>query len=67
VVKAAALVATGVNAEGYREIPGLRLHTTQDGSGWPAFFRDLAARGLSGSGRSPPTPTPARWPPWAPP
>ncbi len=48
VVKVAALVATGVNAEGYREILGLRLNTSEDGAGWLAFFRDLAARGLSG-------------------
>ena len=48
VVKVAALVATGVNADGYREILGLRLHTSEDGAGWLAFFRDLVARGLSG-------------------
>ena len=48
VVKVAALVATGVNADGYREILGLRLHTAEDGAGWLAFFRDLVARGLSG-------------------
>jgi transposase-like protein len=43
-----ALVATGVNAEGYREILGLQLSTSEDGAGWLAFFRDLTARGLSG-------------------
>ena len=48
VVKVAALVATGVNAEGYREILGLALHTAEDGAGWLAFFRDLVARGLTG-------------------
>ena len=48
VVKVAALIATGVNAEGYREILGLALHTAEDGAGWLAFFRDLVARGLHG-------------------
>lgn len=48
VVKVAAMVATGVNAEGYREILGLQLSTSEDGAGWLAFFRDLVARGLSG-------------------
>jgi putative transposase len=43
-----ALLATGVNAEGYREILGLHVTTSEDGAGWLAFFRDLAARGLSG-------------------
>jgi transposase-like protein len=35
-------------AEGYREILGLHVTTGEDGAGWLAFFRDLAARGLSG-------------------
>jgi transposase-like protein len=48
VVKVAAMVATGVNAEGYREILGLQLSTSEDGAGWLAFFRDLVARGLTG-------------------
>jgi putative transposase len=43
-----ALLATGVNAEGYREILGLHVTTGEDGAGWLAFFRDLTARGLSG-------------------
>jgi putative transposase len=43
-----ALLATGVNAEGYREILGLHVSTSEPGAGWLAFFRDLAARGLSG-------------------
>jgi putative transposase len=48
VVNVHALVGTGVNAEGYREILGLQVSTTEDGAGWLAFFRDLTARGLSG-------------------
>ncbi len=47
-VKVHALVATGVNAEGYREILGLQVSTGEDGAGWLGFFRDLTARGLSG-------------------
>jgi putative transposase len=43
-----ALLATGVNAEGYREILGLQVTSAEDGAGWLAFFRDLTARGLSG-------------------
>ena len=43
-----ALVATGVNAEGYREILGLQVTSAEDGAGWLAFFRDLTARGLTG-------------------
>src|SRR5215470_6254803 len=43
-----ALLATGVNADGYREILGLHVTTAEDGAGWLAFFRDLAARGLTG-------------------
>ncbi|MGK8489366.1 IS256 family transposase [Nocardia asiatica] len=48
VVNVHALVATGVNAEGYREILGLQVSSGEDGAGWLAFFRDLVARGLSG-------------------
>jgi transposase-like protein len=48
VVKVHALVATGVNAEGYREILGLQVTTAEDGAGWLGFFRDLTARGLFG-------------------
>ena len=43
-----ALLATGVNAEGYREILGLHGTSAEDGAGWLAFFRDMVARGLSG-------------------
>ena len=43
-----ALLATGVNAEGYREILGLQVTSAEDGAGWLGFFRDLTARGLSG-------------------
>src|SRR3712207_2718133 len=43
-----ALVATGVNADGDREILGLQVTSAEDGAGWLGFFRDLSARGLTG-------------------
>ena len=43
-----ALLATGVNADGKREILGLDVTSSEDGAGWLAFFRGLVARGLSG-------------------
>ena len=48
IVNVAVVIATGVNAEGHREILGLDLITTEDGAGWTAFLRGLVARGLSG-------------------
>ena len=42
------LVATGVNAEGYREVLGVQVTSAEDGAGWLAFLRDLVARGLHG-------------------
>jgi transposase-like protein len=49
IVNVAALVATGVNAAGFREILGLDIVTSEDGAGWLAFVRSLVARGLSGA------------------
>ena len=48
VVNVHSLLATGVNADGHREILGLQVTSAEDGAGWLAFFRDLTARGLSG-------------------
>lgn len=48
VVNVHCLIATGVNADGYREILGLQVVSSEDGAGWLAFFRDLVARGLTG-------------------
>jgi putative transposase len=48
VVKVAAMIATGVNNEGYREVLGLQVASVEDGAGWLAFWRDLVARGLNG-------------------
>lgn len=48
VVNVHALVATGVNGDGHREILGVEVTSGEDGAGWLAFFRGLTARGLSG-------------------
>ncbi len=50
VVRVHALLATGVNAEGHREILGLLVTSAEDSAGRHAFIRDLTDRGLSGSG-----------------
>jgi transposase-like protein len=50
VVNVHALLATGVNADGHREILGVEVASAEDGPGWLAFFRGLVARGLSGVG-----------------
>jgi len=47
VVNVHALVATGVNVDGHREILGLQVTSAEDGAGWLAFFRDLAAIGAT--------------------
>jgi putative transposase len=48
VVNVHVLTATGINADGHREILGVDVTSAEDGAGWLAFFRDLTARGLSG-------------------
>ena len=50
VVNIAVMVATGINADGYREILGTHTATTESHAGWLAFFRDLTARGLTSGG-----------------
>jgi Transposase, Mutator family len=47
-VQVAVVIATGVNADGQREILGVDRVTTEDGAGWLSFLRSLVARGLSG-------------------
>lgn len=42
-----ALIAVGVNAEGYREILGIDVTSAEDGASWLAFWRSLTARGLA--------------------
>jgi putative transposase len=48
IVNVHVLLAIGVNAEGYREVLGVDVVTTEDGAGWTAFLRSLVARGLTG-------------------
>ena len=48
VVNAVALLATGVNGDGHREVLGLRVATSETGAAWNEFFADLVARGLIG-------------------
>src|SRR6478735_11039845 len=48
VVNVACLVATGVNADGHREILGLDVTSVESHTGWLTFLRGLTARGLSG-------------------
>lgn len=43
-----ALIATGVNRDGRREILGVDVVSSEDEVGWLAFLRGLVARGLSG-------------------
>ncbi len=46
VVSVAVVAAIAVNTEGYREILGIDVMTSEDGAGWTAFLRSLVARGL---------------------
>lgn len=48
VVNAVVMVATGVNADGRREVLGMRVATSETGAAWNSFFADLVARGLAG-------------------
>jgi transposase-like protein len=48
VVNAVVLVATGVNADGHREVLGIKVATSETGQAWHSFFADLVARGLHG-------------------
>jgi putative transposase len=48
VINTVVLVATGVNADGRREVLGLQVATSETGPAWNSFFADLIARGLTG-------------------
>jgi transposase-like protein len=48
VVNVTAVMAIGVNGDGYREVLGVDVITSEDGAGWLAFLRSLVSRGLSG-------------------
>src|SRR5919106_6446348 len=48
VVSPAVVIATGVTADGGREVLGLDVGDSEDGAFWTAFLRSLKARGLQG-------------------
>ncbi|GII79101.1 hypothetical protein Sru01_40830 [Sphaerisporangium rufum] len=48
VVSQAVVIATGVSADGRREILGFAVGDSEDGAFWTAFLRSLKARGLTG-------------------
>jgi putative transposase len=49
VVSQAVVIATGVTADGRREVLGFDVGDSEDGAFWTAFLRSLKARGLSGT------------------
>ena len=49
VVSQAVVIATGVTADGRREVLGFGVGDSEDGAFWTAFLRSLKARGLSGT------------------
>jgi putative transposase len=48
VVSQAVVIATGVAADGRREVLGFNVGDSEDGAFWTAFLRSLKARGLAG-------------------
>ena len=49
VVSQAIVVATGVTADGRREVLGFAVGDSEDGAFWTAFLRSLKTRGLAGT------------------
>jgi putative transposase len=49
VVSQAVVIATGVTADGRREVLGFDVGDSEDGAFWTAFLRTLKARGLGGT------------------
>jgi putative transposase len=49
VVSQAVVIATGVAADGRREVLGFAVGDSEDGAFWTAFLRSLKARGLAGT------------------
>lgn len=47
-VSRAVVIATGVSANGDREVLGLEVGDSEDGAFWTGFLRSLRARGLTG-------------------
>ena len=50
IVNVCVVVATGVNAEGQREILGLDVGASEDGAFWLAFLRSLRGPQRGGAG-----------------
>jgi putative transposase len=48
VVSQAVVIATGVTADGRREVLGFDVGDSEDGAFWTAFLRSMRARGLAG-------------------
>jgi putative transposase len=48
VVSQAVVVATGVAADGHREVLGFEVGDSEDGAFWTSFLRSLRTRGLTG-------------------
>ncbi len=48
VINGVVLLATGVNNDGHRELPGMRVATAETGAAWNEFFADLTSRALTG-------------------
>ncbi len=48
VVSQAVVIATGVRADGHREVLGFDVGDSENGAFWTAFLRSLKARGLGG-------------------
>ena len=59
VVKCSVLLATGVNADGYREMLGMHVATTESNASWKGFFQDLKLVGFPMSTWLPVMPTKA--------
>jgi putative transposase len=49
VVSQAVVIATGVAADGHREVLGFAVGDSEDGAFWTAFLRSLKSRGLGGT------------------
>lgn len=49
VASQAVVIATGVSADGRREVLGFAVGDSEDGAFWTAFLRSLKARGLHGT------------------
>jgi putative transposase len=48
IVSIAAIIATGVNADGWRELLGMDFGPSEAETFWTEFLRKLARRGLRG-------------------